>query len=336
MTFRNKLTLVFGTALCILLLIGALSYERFLEEDSDHRWIAHTQRVLEPLDASLAASIQLNDEERAYLQLPEGGAYPESARRAARELQSRIAEIKSLTADNPTQQAAAARLAELANARISILPSLGPQSGLSPGLEETRRQLGTQIRNIFLEMRSEEERLLGERLQRATGKARQMKYVVGFGYAFSLLLFTLAVYSILREIEKRQKSEERLSRAQEQYRLLFDSNPTPVWVYDLETLAIVDVNDVAIRRYGYTREEFLSAKITHIRPPEDVPSLLGSVHKESDSAEDSGPCRHRKKSGELIDVQIRSFPLRFRAKRQTGRSHRHYGKKESGRRAQAK
>src|SRR5439155_1826349 len=121
----------------------------------------------------------------------------------------------------------------------------------------------------------------------------------------------LAVYSIFREIEKRQKSEERLSRAQEQYRLLFDSNPIPVWVYDLETLSIVDVNNVAIRRYGYTREEFLRAKITDIRPVEDVPSLLGSVHKQSDSADDSGPWRHRKKSGELIDVQIRSFPLKF-------------------------
>jgi hypothetical protein len=62
MTFRNKLTLIFGTALCILLLIGALSYERFLEEDSDHRWIAHPQRVLEPLDASLGTG-------RSYLQL---------------------------------------------------------------------------------------------------------------------------------------------------------------------------------------------------------------------------------------------------------------------------
>src|SRR5438034_10557188 len=110
MTFRNKLTLVFGAALCILLLIGALSYERFLEEDSDHRWIAHTQRVLEQLDASLAASIQLNDEERAYLQAHNGAAYPESARRAARDLQSRIAEIKTLTADNPTHHVPQSRL----------------------------------------------------------------------------------------------------------------------------------------------------------------------------------------------------------------------------------
>lgn len=312
MTFRNRLILVFGAALCIFLVIGALSYERFLEEDTDHHWIAHTQKVLEQLDTSLSASIQLNEEERTFLQ-GQNRAYPAAALQAGRELQLQVAEINTLTADNPTQQSATARLTDLVNARTSFLPRLQLETGtgLSPGQEETRRQLSTQIRNIFLEMRAEEERLLGERLQRATGKARQMKYIVGIGYAFSLLLFAFAVYSIAGEIEKRKKSEERMRRAQEQYRLLFDSNPIPVWVYDLETLAIVDVNKVAISRYGYSREEFLRCKITDIRPGEDIPSLLESVYKEGGIPQDSGPWRHRKKSGELIDVQIRSFPLKF-------------------------
>ena len=64
----------------------------------------------------------------------------------------------------------------------------------------------------------------------------------------------------------------------------------------------------------YTREEFLRFKITDIRPAEDVPSLLDSIHKENASSEDSGPWRHRKKSGKIIDVQIRSYPLKFDGK----------------------
>ncbi len=72
MSFRNKLIRGFGTALCILLLIGALSYQRFLQEDSDQKWVAHTQEVLEQLDAALAASTQLNDDERPFLTSPEG------------------------------------------------------------------------------------------------------------------------------------------------------------------------------------------------------------------------------------------------------------------------
>jgi PAS domain S-box-containing protein len=313
MTFRNKLITGFGTALCILLLIGALSYQRFLQEDSDQKWVAHTQGVLEQLDAALAASTQLNDDERPFLTSPEG-TYPESAQPGASELQSHIAEIKLLTADNRKQQAAQARLAELVNARISLAATLKSQSdGVGP-LEEKRRQLMTQIRNVFLEMRSEEERLLRERLQRATGRARQMQAILAFGYTLSLLLFAVTVYSIFREIEKRQRTEERLLRAQEQYRLLFDSNPIPVWVFDTETLSILDVNATAVDRYGYSREEFLRSKITDIRPQEDVPALLADLRTPHDPTQDSGPWRHRKKTGELIDVQITSYPLTFRGK----------------------
>ena len=61
------------------------------------------------------------------------------------------------------------------------------------------------------------------------------------------------------------------------YRLLFDSNPHPMWIYDRETLAFLAVNDAAILSYGYSREEFLAKTIKDIRPPEDIPSLLEKV-----------------------------------------------------------
>ena len=312
MTFRNKLIGGFGAALCIVLMIGGLSFQRFLQEDSDQKWVAHTQEVLEMLDAALAASIQLNDDEHTFL-LNSSRIYPESARSAANELQSRVAEIKTLTADNPKQQASQARLAELSRARIPLFATLEPQSNPAT-TEETRRQLMTQIRNVFLEMRTEEERLLRVRLRQATGRARQMQAILGVGYAISLLLFAATVYSIFREIRKRKSTEERLLRAQEQYRLLFDSNPIPVWVFDTETLCILDVNATAVGHYGYSREEFLRARITEIRPQEDVPALLAELRNRENQVSNSGPWRHRKKGGELIDVQITSYPLTFQGK----------------------
>jgi PAS domain S-box-containing protein len=105
-----------------------------------------------------------------------------------------------------------------------------------------------------------------------------------------------------------------LLRAQEQYRLLFDSNPIPVWVFDTETLSILDVNATAVLRYGYSREEFLRSKITDIRPQEDAPALFANLGAPQDPIPDSGPWRHKKKTGELIDVQIMSYPLIFRGK----------------------
>ncbi len=62
----------------------------------------------------------------------------------------------------------------------------------------------------------------------------------------------------------------------ERYRLLFEANPLPLWVYDLETLRILDVNEVACRKYGYSRDEFLGLTIRDIRPHGPRPSTRES------------------------------------------------------------
>lgn len=105
-----------------------------------------------------------------------------------------------------------------------------------------------------------------------------------------------------------------LQQSEERYRLLFDSNPHPLWVYDLKTLAFLDVNHSATRKYGYSRGEFLSLTIKDIRPPEDIPALTESVGKTSGDTESAGIWRHRRKDGTLIDVDITSHPLVFDGK----------------------
>ncbi len=102
-----------------------------------------------------------------------------------------------------------------------------------------------------------------------------------------------------------------LRQFQEQQRLLFDNIPYPVWVYELNTLAIKDVNESAIRSYGYSREEFLSLTIKDLRPAEDIPALLENVKKASNGAETKGSWRHRKKNGAVIDVEISSGAVVF-------------------------
>jgi len=58
------------------------------------------------------------------------------------------------------------------------------------------------------------------------------------------------------------------------FRLLFKNHPLPMWIYDIKTLAFLEVNHAAIDKYGYTREEFLALTIKDIRPTEDVPQLI--------------------------------------------------------------
>jgi diguanylate cyclase (GGDEF)-like protein/PAS domain S-box-containing protein len=99
------------------------------------------------------------------------------------------------------------------------------------------------------------------------------------------------------------------------FRLMFASNPLPLWVYDLETLCFLDVNEVACHKYGYTREEFLALTIRDIRPSEDIPRVDASVRTTTSQIFNSGVWRHRKKDGTIIHVEILSHEILFKGRR---------------------
>ncbi len=121
----------------------------------------------------------------------------------------------------------------------------------------------------------------------------------------------IALEGIARDITEQKLAEDRLRKSEENFRLLFESNPHPMWVYDQETLAFLEVNEAAVVHYGYSRDEFLAMKITDIRPPEDVDRLLEFIRSERPALRHSGEWRHRLKNGEIIDVEIISHTIEF-------------------------
>ena len=106
-----------------------------------------------------------------------------------------------------------------------------------------------------------------------------------------------------------------LCGGEEDYRLLFEGHPSPMWVFDNETLRFLAVNEAAIRHYGYSREEFLGMVITEIRSPEEASRLLTHLselrHWQMASA---GVWKHRKKDGTIMDVQISVSRVMFRGR----------------------
>ncbi|WP_447986657.1 PAS domain S-box protein [Nitrospira sp. Nam74] len=119
------------------------------------------------------------------------------------------------------------------------------------------------------------------------------------------------VQALRLQTEELTRSQQVLRESESRYRLLFEHNPNPMWVYDLETLAFLAVNNAAIQHYGYSREEFLAMTVKDIRPPEDVPALMERVSRVTDGFDAAGFWRHRKRDGTIIDVEIAGHTVTF-------------------------
>ncbi|HUR54722.1 MAG TPA: PAS domain S-box protein [Gemmataceae bacterium] len=114
---------------------------------------------------------------------------------------------------------------------------------------------------------------------------------------------------IQRDVSDRKRSEDELRRSEERYRHLFDSNPHPMWVVDKVTAEFLAVNDAAVHKYGYSRDEFLSMTIADIRPPEDVDRAVESLRGRGPGYQPPEPWRHITKTGSQLDVEVSSFVL---------------------------
>jgi len=117
-----------------------------------------------------------------------------------------------------------------------------------------------------------------------------------------------------RVVLTKQLSEQtlELKKSEQQYRLLFDHNPNPMWVYSALSTEFLAVNEAATRLYGYTQEEFLSMSRQDIRvqPEAGQPYQVG-ISGESGGANPSWNGRHRKKNGTVIDVAVTARNIVF-------------------------
>jgi PAS domain S-box-containing protein len=96
----------------------------------------------------------------------------------------------------------------------------------------------------------------------------------------------------------------------------FAKNAHPMWIFDRETLAFLDINEAAVKQYGFSRQEFLSMTLRDIRPLEDLPELLRQTqHPRPQGQSTAEEWRHVTKDGTMFRVTITSWELTFRERR---------------------
>lgn len=106
-----------------------------------------------------------------------------------------------------------------------------------------------------------------------------------------------------RDVTIRKKAEEELFQSEQKYRLLFQNNPLPMWMVTIPGLDIIEVNNAAIEKYGYSREEFLKLNTRQLRPAEDVEQYLKEVDKMDPDVSNTRTWRHIKKDGTIMQVE---------------------------------
>lgn len=119
----------------------------------------------------------------------------------------------------------------------------------------------------------------------------------------------LSYSGTMLDITERVVNENQLKQSESKYRQLFESNPIPMTIMDVETLDMMHVNATALHSLGYTYEEFLKLKLIDLIDINQVPKIIHEVPTLPEGLSNAGIWKHRKKNGELVDVEIFSHSL---------------------------
>jgi len=129
--------------------------------------------------------------------------------------------------------------------------------------------------------------------------------------AFYAMHDTVLARKLEHKIAQLNEVTQQLGVSEKNYRQLFEDNPQPMWVYDLQTLDFLAVNDATVTAYGYSRAEFLAMTVADILPIEELPHLQQAIERLKADSLKAGIWQHRKKGGAAIAVEVTSHLVEF-------------------------
>lgn len=120
------------------------------------------------------------------------------------------------------------------------------------------------------------------------------------------------VMRLYRSSKEKEEVLEQLKISEQNYHTVFLESPLPKWIYNIDTLKFLEVNEAAVRHYGFSREEFLQMSLLDIRPKEDVDAFLNYINEIKQYSEiEPSSWTHRKKNGQIIHVEVHSHNITY-------------------------
>ncbi|HYL98040.1 MAG TPA: ATP-binding protein [Blastocatellia bacterium] len=303
-------------------IVAVLIWQVFNLRAAAH-WVDHTDQVIAQANDAEKNLLLMQSELQEYL-LTRREDVLDSYKETTAPLDVSFGQLEAMVSDNRVQLQRVHTIRSLhslwsaaADTAIGLKQTgRNPQAGI--GAWTGNGYMGS-IQSEFISLVGEESRL---RAARSAQTHRDTVTIVIAGISLTLLLGAVIASFIRRQLQdvsriygqaivRLEQATSAVKQSEQQYRLLFENNPLPMWVFDSETLKFLGVNEAAIEHYGYSRDEFRTMTINDIRPEEDVSRLNRSMTRPGGGSGRTREWRHRKKDGSIIDVEVTSDVIDF-------------------------
>lgn len=337
----NKLAYGVVVAIVSVLVIVVLSIWQYRRIQDTGGILRHTNEVLSQTQRVLNAEVQYELNVKNFL-LTDDSTFLYMANDSLAILPAEIDLVKTLTADNPVQQKHIDSLIAYAGRNAATLAEIVREckagSFTGPGQlikGDAKAGPSHKIRVIIGQMQQEERRLLDIRRRNNQVKASELQWALWALIAAVVMLALVTFRKIRSDLIREKKLTEQLHRfnaeleaqvqlqttnlkaSEDKYKTLFYKSPLAKWIYDEETLRFIEVNDAAVRLYGYSREAFGQMTLKDIRPSSEMTGLQQDMEdvKKDPTAYHESVRRHKKQSGDVMDVLVTGHAIMMDGRR---------------------
>ena len=250
----------FGLASAILVLIGVISYQNTRILIDTKNQVQRTQEKINKLEELLSDMKDAETGQRGYI-LTGQESYLEPYQAVVGNIDQKIAELKDLIVDQPSQQKQFATLESLIAAKLAILKQtiyLRQNQGFDAALQVIQTNQGKylmdNIRKVIHEIENQDKRLLQQQSQAAKASANKTLLTLAIAIFLSFLILAIVYYLISREVKERKLTEETLNQERNFISAVLDTASALVIVIDTQG-QIVRFNQACEQITGYSFDE---------------------------------------------------------------------------------